>query len=127
MVQSYRDLVAWQKAMDLVTEIYRATKEFPKEEIFGLASQIRRAAVSIPCNIAEGRGKSSRKEYIYFLSHARASLLELETQVMIAHNLSYLTKSTAENLLTSTAEIGRIINGLMSALKGGKVDNQPNT
>jgi len=89
MIKSYRDLVVWQKAMDLVTEIYRVSREFPKDEIFGLTGQMRRAAVSVPSNIAEGYGKSSRKEYIFFLTHARGSLLELETQILIAGNLTY--------------------------------------
>ncbi len=87
-VRSYQDLVAWQKAMDLVTEIYRVSQKFPKEELFGLASQIRRAAVSIPSNIAEGRGKASKGDFQYFLGHARGSLSEVETQVIIARNLN---------------------------------------
>ncbi|MDI6853442.1 MAG: four helix bundle protein [Deltaproteobacteria bacterium] len=83
-VKSYQDLVVWQKAMSLVTEIYRISQKFPKEEIFGLTSQIRRAAVSIPSNIAEGQGKSSTGEFKSFLGHAKGSLAELETQILIA-------------------------------------------
>lgn len=127
MIQSYRDLVAWQKAMDLVTEIYRISQKFPKEEIFGLVSQMRRAAVAVPSNFAEGYGKSSRKEYIYFLTNARASLLELETQVIIAQNLTYLNEPIANHLLTLTAEVGRIINGLLSSLKIGKAKRKPDS
>ncbi|MGB8992007.1 MAG: four helix bundle protein [Desulfobaccales bacterium] len=79
MVMSYKDLVAWKKSMELVTEIYRVTKEFPKEEIFGLISQVRRAAISIPSNIAEGKARLSKGEFRQFLGNARGSLAELET------------------------------------------------
>ena len=79
MVMSYRDLVAWNKAMELVTEIYRMTHNFPKEELFGLMSQLRRAAVSIPSNIAEGKGRLSKGEFRQFLGNARGSLAEVET------------------------------------------------
>jgi four helix bundle protein len=87
-VRSYRDLVAWQRGMELVREIYRVSRNFPKDEIFGLVSQIRRAAVSIPSNIAEGHQKLSRKEYQHFLGNARASVAEVETQILIARDLS---------------------------------------
>ena len=117
MVQSYRDLVAWKKAVDLVTEIYRLTRGFPKEEMFGLISQIRRAAVSIPGNIAEGHARSSRKEFQYFLSNARGSVAELETQLIISHNLGLITEPELSRLLDQVAEVGRIINGLLTALK----------
>ena len=83
MTRSYMDLICWQKAMDLVTEIYRLTKQLPKEEVFGLASQLRRAAVSIPSNIAEGQGRLSKGEFRTFLGNARGSLSELETQILI--------------------------------------------
>ena len=96
MVQSYRDLVAWNKAMELVTEIYRVTKEFPKEEVFGLMSQLRRAAVSIPSNIAEGKGRLSKGEFRQFLGNARGSLAELETQIIIAQNLNYLDEAESK-------------------------------
>ena len=96
MVMSYRDLVAWNKAMELVTEIYRVTHNFPKEELFGLMSQLRRAAVSIPSNIAEGKGRLSKGEFRQFLGNARGSLAEVETQILIAQNLSYLDKSEAD-------------------------------
>jgi len=90
MVQSFRDLVAWQKAMELVMAIYRLGQQSPKEEIFGLTSQVRRAAVSIPNNIAEGLGKSSKGEFQQYLHHARGSLAEVETQLLIASNLGYV-------------------------------------
>ncbi|MBM4275488.1 MAG: four helix bundle protein [Deltaproteobacteria bacterium] len=117
MVKSYRDPLAWQKAMDLVTEIYRLTGDFPKEEVFGLTSQLRRAAVSIPSNIAEGQGRSSKGEFQYFLGQARGSLAEVETQIIIGQNLGYLTENDANQLLLITSEVGRILNGLLSALK----------
>jgi four helix bundle protein len=116
MGQGYKDLVAWQKAMELVTEVYRATGTFPKEELYGLTSQLRRAAVSVPSNIAEGQGRQSTGEFRQFLGQARGSLLELETQLMIGRSLAFLPPKKAEELLASTAELGRILNGLMQSL-----------
>jgi four helix bundle protein len=95
-VQSYRDLIAWQKAIELVTEIYRATQGFPDRERFGLTSQLRRAAVSVPSNVAEGQGRRSTGEFKQFLGHARGSLLEVETQIFIANNLGYFRKNKAQ-------------------------------
>ena len=117
MVMSYRDLVAWNKAMELVTEIYRVTHNFPKEELFGLMSQLRRAAVSIPSNIAEGKGRLSKGEFRQFLGNARGSLAEVETQILIAQNLSYLDEAEANRLLMKVEEVGKILNGLISAVK----------
>ena len=120
MGQSYRDLVAWNKAMDLVMEIYRLTQDFPREEMFGLMSQLRRSAVSIPSNIAEGQGRLSQGEFRNFLGNARGSLSELETQVLIAEKLSFLQKSDAADLLDLAAEVGRILNGLIASTKSTK-------
>ena len=117
MGQSYKDLIAWQKAMALVTEIYRSTQKFPREEVYGLTSQLRRAAVSIPSNIAEGQARHSPKEFRLFLSHARGSLVEVETQLLIAQNLSFLSAKDSEHLLGLAAELGRILNGLIGAIK----------
>ena len=117
MVMSYRDLVAWNKAMEMVTEIYRVTRKFPNEEIFGLVSQLRRSSISIPSNIAEGKGRLSKGEFRQFLGIARGSLAELETQILIAQNLSYLDKSEAKRLLTMVEEVGKVLNGLISAVK----------
>ena len=117
MGQSYKDLIAWQKAMTLVTEIYRGTRSFPREEIYGLTSQLRRAAVSVPSNIAEGQARHSQKEFKLFLSHARGSLVEVETQLIISQNLSYFSDEEAKRLLALAAELGRILNGLMGAIK----------
>lgn len=111
-VRSYGDLVAWQKAMDLVVAVYRATDKLPPHEQYGLTNQIRRAVVSIPSNIAEGQGRSSPNEFIRFLSIARGSLYELETQVLIAERLTYLTEGEREVLLHLTDEVGRLLRGL---------------
>jgi four helix bundle protein len=116
-IKSYRELIAWQKAMELVTRIYELTKDFPREEIYGLTSQIRRAAVSIPSNIAEGQGRDSRKEFLHHLSIAYGSLMETETQILIAESLNYLKSEEMNLILEKTAEAGRIINGLSRSLK----------
>jgi four helix bundle protein len=111
-MKGYRDLIAWQKAMELVTEIYRHTEKFPKEEIYGLTNQLRRAAVSIPSNLAEGHGRNSPREFHHFAGNARGSVLEVETQIEIAKNLGFLSEAAANELLGRTAELGKIINGL---------------
>jgi four helix bundle protein len=116
MGRSYKDLVVWQKAMDLVTSTYRATQKFPKDEVFGLTSQARRAAVSIPSNIAEGQGRLSEKEFRHFLGQARGSLLELETQLQVAENLGYLEQQETKVVMESCAEVGRVLNGLIASI-----------
>ena|ERR1019366_5653616 len=115
-IYSYRDLVVWQKALDLVTEIYRATSGFPREEVFGLTSQLRRSAVSVPSNIAEGQGRATKGEFIQFLSHARGSLYELETQIVIAGRLGYLLAEREHALAAKAEEVARILNGLLTSL-----------
>jgi four helix bundle protein len=117
MGKSYRDLIAWQKAMDLVTAIYGMTAMFPKEEMYGLTSQLRRASVSVPSNIAEGQGRNGVAEFRHFLKQATGSLMEVETQVLIAERLKYVSSEIAEDILTSTAELGRVLNGLVNSLK----------
>jgi len=124
MAKSYRDLIAWQKSMAFVTEIYRITKAFPKEEIYGLSSQLRRAAVSIPSNIAEGQARLSRLEFKNFLSHARGSLVEVETQLLISQNLGYLSKKQADELVMRTSELARILNGLLDAIRSSSTENR---
>ena len=114
---TYRDLKAWQKAMELVTAVYASTQKFPKEETYGLTSQMRRAAVSIPSNIAEGQGRRLENDFRHFLRNARGSLLELETQVFIAGNLRYLPQPDVEMLLAMSAEVGRILNGLIASIQ----------
>jgi four helix bundle protein len=109
--RNYQDLLAWQKAMDLVELVYSATRSWPKEEIYGLTSQIRRAVVSVPSNIAEGQGRTSSKEFLHHLSIAHGSLREVETQAFIAQRLCYLSPDLAERILMATAEVGKLING----------------
>jgi four helix bundle protein len=116
-VRSYRDLVAWQKGMELVGEIYGISRNFPKDEILGLVSQMRGAAVSIPSNIAEGHQKLSRKEYQYFLGNARASVAEIETQILIAKDLEYLGEIEVDRMLNLSAELGRVLNGLINSIR----------
>jgi four helix bundle protein len=117
-VQSYRELFAWQKAMDFTAEVYRVTRRFPKEELYGVTSQLRRAAVSVPSNIAEGQGRQTTGEFRQFLGQARGSLLETETQILLSERLEYLDHETTESLLEQSAEVGRILNGLLNSLKG---------
>jgi four helix bundle protein len=117
MAQHYKDLIAWRKAMDLVSALYDATEGFPKREIYSLTDQMRRAAVSIPSNIAEGQAHFSPREFRHFLRHAHGSLAELETQILIAQRRTYLTESQAAELLRRTHEVGRILSGLLSSLK----------
>lgn len=115
-VKNYSELIAWQKAMDLVERIYEATREFPKEELYGLTSQLRRAAVSIPSNIAEGQGRRSTKEFLHHLSYAHGSLREVETQILIAGRLGYLRRSKVVAVMSLAAEIGKLTNGLANSL-----------
>jgi four helix bundle protein len=122
-LRCYQDLIGGRKGIDLVTNVYRLTQNFPKQEIYGLTSQIRRAAVSIPSNIAEGQGRLSRGEFKQFLGHARGSVFELESQVVIARNLEFLTEKEAEFLLLRITEIGRILNGLLNSLDQDKRTN----
>jgi four helix bundle protein len=114
---SFRDLRVWQEAMKLASEIYKSTSNFPKHEIYGLSQQMRRAAVLIPSNIAEGKGHHSDKEFSHFLFHARGSLLELQTQLMIAEDLQYLSKPEAEQQLARAEVVGRALSGLLNSLQ----------
>jgi four helix bundle protein len=115
-LKSYSELIAWQKAMDLVQTIYETVRAFPKEEIYGLTSQLKRAAVSVPSNIAEGQGRKSTREFIHHLSIAYGSLMEVETQILIAVRLEYLSQQNAEQITEQTGDVGRLINGLSNAL-----------
>jgi four helix bundle protein len=111
-VNSYKELVVWQKIVGLVTEIYSATSKFPREEIYGLTSQLRRSAVSVPSNIAEGQGRATRGEFVQFLGNARGSLCELQTQSL----------AQEESLVARADEVGRILNGLLTS-PGGPAEN----
>lgn len=113
---SYKDLIAWQKGMELVTAIYDATDRFPSHEQFGLVSQLRRADVSVPSNIAEGKAHYSNRDFVRFLRHARGSLAEIETQVLIARQRKYLNSETTTKLTQTTDELGRILSGLINSL-----------
>ncbi|SRR5258707_10562386 len=122
-IRSHRDLIVWQKSMNLVELVYSATSSFPKQETYGLTSQIRRAAASIPANIAEGQGRRLPKEFLYFLANARGSLLELDTHIEIAFRLKYLGTERYESLLTLLNEVGRILNGLMRSVEQSPSSN----
>lgn len=112
-MRNYRDLVVWQKSMALVTEVYSITRLFPKEELYGLISQIRRSAVSIPSNIAEGYGRYSKNDYIRFLQIAIGSLYEFQTQLEIGLNLGYLSKDIFEKVYEQSREIERMLSSLI--------------
>ena len=116
-IKGYRDLIVWQRAMDLVVAVYRFTSTFPREETYALAQQVKRAAVSIPSNIAEGHGRDHLGDYLRHLSVANGSLMELETQVQIAKRLSYVSVDDEEGLLGRTREVGRMLAALVRALK----------
>ena len=113
-VQRYEDLIAWQKSYQLVLDVYAATSGFPADERFGLTSQIRRAAVSIPSNIAEGFGRQTRGDFLRFLDMARGSAHEVETQLRLAKDLNFLTQP---DILEQVAEVQRILNGLIASLR----------
>jgi four helix bundle protein len=115
-INSYRDLIAWQKAMQLVRLIYDLTDKFPREEMFGLTHQIRKAVVSVPSNIAEGHGRNSTKEFINHLSIAYGSLMETEAQSLIAEMRNYITSADSTAALTLSSEVGKLINGLSNSL-----------
>ena len=116
-IKSYRNLLVCQKAIDLAVDAYRATEQFPKSETYGLISQIRRSASSIPANIAEGYGRDSRRDYAQFLFIPQGSLKELETHLIVSEKLSYLTRSQRDRLLSQTDELGRMLGSLIRKLK----------
>src|SRR5580704_4221648 len=116
-IQSYKDLEVWQKSVDMVIMIYALTKSFPKEELYTLTSQIRRAAISIPSNIAEGRAKRTTREYMRYVNIACGSAAELETHIMISEKLGYLSELAAKPILSETTTIACMLNKLYSALE----------
>ncbi len=119
-VKNYKELEVWQKSVDLAVQSCRLTRRFPPDERFGLSAQIRGAATSVPANIAEGWGRGSTKEYIQFLTIARGSLTELETHTIIALKLQYLAKQDFETVQKQVEEIGKMLNGLIRALKAAR-------
>ena len=116
-IRSHRDLIAWQKAVELVARSYELTKTFPSDERFGLTQQLRRAAVSIAANIAEGKGRGTTNELIRFLTIASGSLTELDTHFVIAQRLGYITSETLSEVERQIEEVGRIITGLRKSLE----------
>lgn len=116
MDSSYQNLQVWQKAMNLVEETYLLVKKLPKEELYGLSDQMRRAAVSIPSNIAEGKDRASDKEFVRFLYIARGSVSELETQFLICERLGYLKSDDVQNAVQNCNEVGRMLQGLIKSL-----------
>lgn len=119
----FKELIVWQKSINLVTEIYRITEKFPLNEIYELTSQLRRASVSVPSNIAEGNTRRSKADYLQFLRIARGSCSEIETQIIISKNLDFIDDNTFETLSFNTIEIYKMLNGLINSLK----DSNPTT
>ena len=122
--RDYSDLTAWQKAMDLVEAVYKATARCPKYELFGLTSQLRRAAVSVPSNIAEGQGRKSKNEFAHHLAIAHGSLCEVETQIRICGRLAYMEHPDVNRLIDLAAQVGKLINGLSNSLKSSSKEGQ---
>ena len=120
-IKSFRDLMIWQRGINLVKEVYKETNNFPKEELYGLTNQIRRSAISIPSNISEGHIRQHRAEFRQYLSIALGSLAELETQILIARELNYIPNENSDNLIDQMGTLGKMIRGLMKKLT--KVDS----
>lgn len=116
-MRPHQNLDVWKKAIDFVVDVYKVTDDFPKEEKFGLTSQVRRASVSIAANIAEGAGRKSTKEFINFLSIAQGSASEVETELLISFRLNYLTEDDYQKLFNTLDEIGRMVSGLSNHLR----------
>lgn len=124
-VKSYKDLMVWQKAMDMTSLVYRVTAELPADERFGLISQARRAAVSVPANLAEGHRRSSTKDFLRFVSIAAGSLAEVETLIELSVRLYSIQSSSLEELVSSADEVGRMIRGLQQALESRLASPSP--
>ena len=119
MSATYTDLIAWQKAMDLTESVYRVTKSFPTHELYSLTQQLRRAAISVPSNIAEGHARYSPKDFRHFLHQSRGSVAELETQLVLARRLGYLTEQQVGPVLRGVSEVGRVLTGLINSIEAG--------
>ena len=115
-VASYRDLIVWQRAMDLVDYVYRITSTWPASEVYGLTSQARRAAVSVPANIAEGQSRNGRREFVHHLGIARGSLSEVETLLLIGSRQRYVADDHLRSLLAQSTEVGKLLRGLLQSL-----------
>ena len=116
MGSNYQDLRVWQQAMALAAHVYRTTEKFPKSEMYGLVSQIRRAAVSVASNIAEGKGHRSDKEFLHFLYYARGSLFEVETQILLSHQLQYISEAETADAQQLITPVARSLAGLINSL-----------
>ena len=116
---TFRDLKCWQKAFDLTVAVYAATRAFPKEELFALSNQLRRAAISVMSNIAEGKGRLSDKDSLRFFGNARGSLFEIESQIDIAERLRYISAVDARAIRSQTSEVGKLLNGLIRSFTSG--------
>ena len=125
MLRNYKDLQVWQKAYQLSLEVYKATGEFPKHELYGITAQIRRAAVSIPTNVAEGYGRKSTKEYIQFLYVAYGSLCELETQILLSADLGYIDAERLKKLQDQIGEVERMLKALINSLEQRPYNPRP--
>jgi four helix bundle protein len=125
--QSYRDLIVWQKAMALARGAYSISSGLPKSEAYGLLSQLRRAAVSVPSNIAEGHGRLTDSQFRHFMGNARGSLYEMQTQIELAGDLGYLDAGLVNELMVQGREVARLINGLVSALGRNRVNEGTET
>lgn len=117
MAEGFRSLKAWQRAYSLALEIYRITRAFPKAELYGLTAQIRRAAISVPANIAEGYETQHRREYVQFLTIAKGSLAEVETYLELRKDVGYLDEPSFQTLDSGRQEVGRLLRGLLNSLK----------
>ena len=122
-MRSHHNLDVWKRSIDFVTEIYKVTEGLPKDERFGLISQLRRAAVSIPAKIAEGAGRTSTKDFLYFLSNAQGSASEIETELIIAYRLNYLPKDVVDKLIENLDDLGKMITGLSNYLRKNERTN----
>jgi len=120
VIRSYRDLIVWQKSMELVVDVYRVSKLLPKDERFGLIPQLRRSAVSVPSNIAEGYGRNSSKDYIRFLQISRGSLFELQTQLEICLSLGYISNEEHARLSDESSGIAKMLNALVARIPGSR-------
>ncbi len=125
MIKNFKELVVWQKAMDLAAEVYRLAKKLPKEERYALADQLRRSASAIPSNIAEGFGRETSKDYANFLVIARGSVFETETHLLLCVRVHYLAAEEVQPALSLVAEVGKMINSVISMLRSPSPPNQP--
>jgi four helix bundle protein len=117
VIRSHKELIVWQKAMDLVVEIYRVTETYPQREMYALASQMRRASVSIPSNIAEGRSRTTRKDFVHFVRIAYGSVSELETQILISKQLGFIKEKEMKTTILLVEEVSRMLHAMIKKLE----------